>query len=1085
MSSSIKTNQSCNLKHQEPKTPHSDPSIMAPDNFPPARARKASTGSTSTTNDDETVFFDTVTMTKFDKFQAKIFPIVTKISTLKQHQEQPFVILWKQALAKPGNTLTSDSTFRSLHKILPVENLHDYKRFLQECPSIETYVTFQDSNKTTAGFEVYFNEDKIKGLLEESTDLKLGGDATTLSSFEMVNDNVTEPSKTDTVTTEEQEPFQECYGTKTDFKPLWTQVCFILNTFASENIDDPITLKWKEWQKRGLTLRSDFQQVKKVTNLDSLAELFFFLRECAPVTEFLEIQWDNKIKFRQRQEPVDQLAESVLMQPVETATLTTAESTTHLVSPTKVKPAVHDSEPCTKVNNDVPTTPFIDMIRDAADIDPSETLDYYTVNEDTIITSDEFRIFHSHVCDIIDKWVSQADGTKEGFVTTWRRWKFHGLDRTRDFRFVQRLLRIEDLNGYLMAIKACPEITKQVGWLWYQNELRYWIIPRETLKESAVVEVNQTRLQNLQTEFTLFQNKFELSIKDFNAKLADVQYRLDINDNQVRRVAKLVQGNVNQAIETGKVSINQTMEAQKDIFQRKLTHLMDTNATEFRSTIQGICKSHDTHVKAELDQFSDQTTERILKELYAAADDATNSFNAQVEIATARFLSQVQKATTSTESAMRDQPIAAKTNPTPADSRWKNVDQATRDKLAQFVASSPNGPSYTPPTDPPPAGNQGGIPTTIENPAGVYNYNSPDGLPWLQFDQLLKRSKAIQYSGQSDIIVFYNQLYNITNNYGVYMRKLQTLQLGMSICPDTYNDIPISETRRAQMGNCMYQILQNPDVIPTEFTWARNIISRFSEDNDGYKVLYAMVKPILNKDTVITAPMSIECNDIHEYSKKFNSYIKCEQLAGRLYSPREQVTLFLNGLDKSFAYAISRVETLMDTGTTGESSLPDLLSPEQLPDTVDKYFQQGIGQPTIRAMMGARGQDRRGESNYRANTKGKPTAVKPTAKVDKPCSVCSAWGHLRSQCGGFARHLIFQKASTTIDETLKTKIVNNYKAEMKLKAEAKMKSQRLGTVRQMWEQGLAFEEVEENLMAVMMPENDNPFTGASDDEDVE
>ena len=56
---------------------------------------------------------------------------------------------------------------------------------------------------------------------------------------------------------------------------------------------------------------------------------------------------------------------------------------------------------------------------------------------------------------------------------------------------------------------------------------------------------------------------------------------------------------------------------------------------------------------------------------------------------------------------------------------------------------------------------------------------------------------------------------------------------------------------------------------------------------------------------------------------------------------------------------------------------------------------------------------------------------------------------------------------------------------MKLKAEAKLKSQRLGTVRQMWEQGFAFEDVEENLMEVMMQDNGNSFFGASEDEDAE
>ena len=158
--------------------------------------------------------------------------------------------------------------------------------------------------------------------------------------------------------------------------------------------------------------------------------------------------------------------------------------------------------------------------------------------------------------------------------------------------------------------------------------------------------------------------------------------------------------------------------------------------------------------------------------------------------------------------------------------------------------------------------------------------------------------------GQSDILVFYNQLFNITNNYGVFLRKLETLKLNMSICPDEYQGIAISPQRKAQMANCLYLILQNPDTVPLEYTWTRNIINRFVKANDGNKVLYSMVKPILTKDVVIKAPAIADCTDIHEYAEKFESYIQCEVLAGRLYSPREQITLFNNGLDDSYSSEI-------------------------------------------------------------------------------------------------------------------------------------------------------------------------------------
>jgi hypothetical protein len=39
------------------------------------------------------------------------------------------------------------------------------------------------------------------------------------------------------------------------------------------------------------------------------------------------------------------------------------------------------------------------------------------------------------------------------------------------------------------------------------------------------------------------------------------------------------------------------------------------------------------------------------------------------------------------------------------------------------------------------------------------------------------------------------------------------------------------------------------------------------------------------------APELSKCNDIHEYAKKLNSFIKCEALAGRWFKPKEKVNL--------------------------------------------------------------------------------------------------------------------------------------------------------------------------------------------------
>jgi hypothetical protein len=61
------------------------------------------------------------------------------------------------------------------------------------------------------------------------------------------------------------------------------------------------------------------------------------------------------------------------------------------------------------------------------------------------------------------------------------------------------------------------------------------------------------------------------------------------------------------------------------------------------------------------------------------------------------------------------------------------------------------------------------------------------------------------------------------------------------------------------MASTLYQKLQSTDIIPMEYTSIRNIVNRFAEANNGYKVLYAMlelVHPALQTDVVMLPPKS-------------------------------------------------------------------------------------------------------------------------------------------------------------------------------------------------------------------------------------
>ena len=155
-------------------------------------------------------------------------------------------------------------------------------------------------------------------------------------------------------------------------------------------------------------------------------------------------------------------------------------------------------------------------------------------------------------------------------------------------------------------------------------------------------------------------------------------------------------------------------------------------------------------------------------------------------------------------------------------------------------------------------------------------------LPPLNHDHALKRAK-IQFTGLGDMFVFYNQLLNGMEQFGVYLTPLHRVTYQMSLSPNSYNNITISEHRKHSMANTIYQKLQNPDVIPMEYTSIRNIINRCAKSTDGYAVLYSMlelVHPALQTDAVILPPKSHECNeDIHLYAQKFDAWLQYETYA--------------------------------------------------------------------------------------------------------------------------------------------------------------------------------------------------------------
>ena len=263
-----------------------------------------------------------------------------------------------------------------------------------------------------------------------------------------------------------------------------------------------------------------------------------------------------------------------------------------------------------------------------------------------------------------------------------------------------------------------------------------------------------------------------------------------------------------------------------------------------------------------------------------------------------------------------------------------------------------------------------------------------------------------------------------------------------------------------------------------EYTSIRNIINRFAEQNDGYLVLYSMlelVHPALQKDAIIQAPRSSECDDdIHLYAQKFDGWMRYESYANRPYSPREQVNLFIKELSSHYAPAISRIRRLMDAWQPFDMNIPEPLRMSVLPNTIERFMMEEMGTtPQIRRIKDRCHHDGKQRTNKDKN--------KETSTDDKICSFCGTHGHVATECGFMAKLLTATEALTKVDNKSKTKLQEAYK-QAQLKKRSRRLKRHAGAIRKMIDTGASASEIQVMLDQIPDIADQDEVGTPSDDE---
>ena len=91
------------------------------------------------------------------------------------------------------------------------------------------------------------------------------------------------------------------------------------------------------------------------------------------------------------------------------------------------------------------------------------------------------------------------------------------------------------------------------------------------------------------------------------------------------------------------------------------------------------------------------------------------------------------------------------------------------------------------------------------------------------------------------------------------------------------------------MADALYQLLALIDTVGTEHTEVRNILQRYATHTNGYAALYEIMErihPALNPDAKLTAPLSINCHDIHDYANQLDAYLLHNSLENVHFTPR-------------------------------------------------------------------------------------------------------------------------------------------------------------------------------------------------------
>jgi phage FluMu protein Com len=495
----------------------------------------------------------------------------------------------------------------------------------------------------------------------------------------------------------------------------------------------------------------------------------------------------------------------------------------------------------------------------------------------------------------------------------------------------------------------------------------------------------------------------------------------------------------------------QTMKKRMDDIKNKFTYwdqFMETNTKSASNTLQEQTKTYYNHLKDQstqlLEKFYQDTADQVkqkTQEIYGTLDNMAHNLYGSIE------------------QLIKDKCDSAQHNLETVLQETYNIFQRTHDQKPVFplrvnprfsdarpVSSSPIKSRYNPYSSPnrdnyqhhqmdefPPNQTQQPEPQKSDEEWSRYGPTDHDQsiedfrpLPMLQAHKLVHHVK-IPYPGKELTYTWYHTFRSAMKQYGILLIPVEEFKKGKSLCPRKYYGTKIDTQCYNEMADALYQLLILTDTITTEYTELRNILHRHASNTDGYSSLYEIterIHPLLNADAKLNAPLSINCTDIYDYINLLDSYFLHNRLEGIQFTARRQVNIFLNGLDSSYAAAISQIKQQMRSSWHEDDNTPPPdLTITSIARTIEQIMQDDTDQAVVRALA-------RPNQPTNKPLRTRPAQPQPDAKtrsyVDVQCPYCKTYGHQGSNCDKMALFIILTEAITQLHEKAKSRLIGAY-----------------------------------------------------------